>query len=175
MIDTAPRETCCIGQIKEIEIPNGWFKLPAADNGFDDLVAYSPALTDKSKLAFYYRGKPLSQDSGTAFEAVLQRNKGVLLPMDLDNVRWVLDELGDPEKFQISSAETMDLNGRVILLVQGRWLRDDFYSYDLFINAGDSGTIVQQVFFIAPKDQYFQHLSQVKDALKTVQWLDRKN
>lgn len=166
-------ESLSFGQVKQISLPAGWLKVPLTTDGLSSLEVYSPADSEKSQLAFYYRGTPLSQDVGEAFQAVLDENKGMLLARDLDNIRYILNERADPEKFQISSVETTSLNGRVLLVVQGRWLSKDTYSYELFIDAGQSGAIVQQIFFLAPKEQYHLHISEVKESLKSIQWVDR--
>jgi hypothetical protein len=171
MMEVEPSQKICIGQVKEIHLPQGWSKVEQPTADVSSLVVFTPAHELTSQLGFYYRGKPISQDDGAAFEKLLSEHKRALLPNELEKLRYVLADLADLEQFRIRSAEITNLSGRNVLVVEGRWLVSDSDTYEIFINAGDAGTIVQQIYFIAPKDKFYRQIKLIKEALKSIQWL----
>ncbi len=170
-----PTEKCFFGQIETNELPAGWSRTSAIAEGIASLAVFTPSDEPNVQLAFYYRGMPISQQFGEAFKNVLEKNQGVLLPRDLESISYILNDRKNSDKYQMTSAETVNLNGRIVLLVQGSWLGTNAASYEVFINAGRSGCLVQQIAFVAPKESFHRHVQKVKYSLKTIQWLENRS
>lgn len=170
-----PTEKCFFGQIESIDLPAKWSRTNVTAEGIASLAVFTPSDEPNAQLAFYYRGMPISQQFGEAFKNVLEKNPGVLLPRDMDSISYILNDRKDSDKYQMTSVETINLNGRIVLLVQGSWSGTDATSYEVFINAGRSGCLVQQIAFVAPKESFHRHVQKVKESLKTIEWRENRS
>jgi hypothetical protein len=82
----------------------------------------------------------------------------------------MLRERANPEVFHILSARTQDLNGKRVLLLEGRYTEIQKDLYEVFIDADGTGRVVQEVYFLAPKIEYLHYLKAVKIAFSSIEW-----
>jgi hypothetical protein len=134
------------------------------------LREFKPANTEDVRLCLYYRGQPISDSAGQTIQAVLGEKPHSLTTREIADLNEVLDDIAYPELFSILSIRTDDLNGKRILLVEGRWLKEQWDTYSLFISCNESGTIIQQVYFLAPVRQYANFIAMVKRCLGAIEW-----
>ncbi len=158
-----------IGQIKEISLPQNWIKVNE-QNCEEDLVVFTNSDDVATQIGFYYRGKPISHSEGRVLEQCLQKEQ--ILSLDnLDSLKSVLADFSYAEKFLLQSIVTSNLNGRIVLIVQGAWMKSQSLNYEILINASGDGTVVQQVFFKAPADVFTRQLPAIKQIFDTIVWI----
>jgi hypothetical protein len=119
-----------------------------------------------------WRPHSVSRSDGEAFQALLQADKGSLTAPDLASIKNVLADVADDLQFQIFSATTSNFNGRIALVVQGRWQANQYESFEIFIDAANKGTVVQQVYFVAPPDKFEALLPSIKECLASICWVN---
>jgi hypothetical protein len=169
---TMTRERFGSGQIKNICVPDGWSCAQQNNADLSSLVIFTPPDDLSVQLGFYYRGLPISARAGIAFQQLLQTEKEKLSADDLDQIKIVLADVSDQCLFQIFSATTTKLSDRPVLIVQGRWQANQYESYEIFIDAAAQGTVVQQIYFVAPKDKFEALLPAIKQCLASISWDD---
>jgi len=161
-----------IGQIKDMQVPEGWSRTEQNNVDLSSMIIFTPSDDLEVQLGFYYRGTPISVRDGQAFRALLQTDKGSLAQDDLAGIRNVLADIADDSRFHIFSAGTSTFNGRRVLVVQGRWQANQYESFEMFIDAGKDGTVVQQIYFVAPPDKFDALLPSIKECLDSICWVD---
>lgn len=161
-----------IGQISDMQVPDDWVKVEQGNPGdLSSLILFTPRDDQSAQLGFYYRGTPISPRSGEKFRNLLRENSGVLSGDQVDELKEVLGDLAAMDKFVLSSASTVVLNGRTVLLTAGSWLSTGYDSYELLIDAGQGGAVVQQVYFVAPSAQFEALLPTITSCIATIDWV----
>ena len=159
-----------IGQIKRIRIPTDWLKVEQNNPDLSSLVVFHPPSNPMVQLGFYYRGRPLSQSIGEAFQSLLSADARDLTPSQLTPIAAVLDDVFSIEQFHLAGASVQNISGRNVLAVKGRWLSTENESYEIFIDAGRTGTVVQQVYFVAPASEFVQYIDAVMESINALEW-----
>jgi hypothetical protein len=163
-----------IGQIQKIDMPKNWgdqFKEPYSGIGHR---SYSEVRLNGDKdvaMSFFYRGDALKDASqAKAFHDIVTAGPHQLSASELKSIPEVLQDKANPSDFGMLSARTQDLNGKNVLIVEGRYKALQQDAYHVFVDSDGTGKNVQEVFYQAPKDKYPAHLKEAKDALNTIQW-----
>jgi len=160
------------GQVMRMELPAGWVAGPAKDGpGARSVREFFPATSPKSSICFYYRGMPISDASAMIFKAMLLEPQHELNEDEFEGLQEVLGNVIDPQAYEKQSARTQNLNGKRVLVLEGHWLEGKRYGMDLFIDADGSGRYVQQIYFIAPLDQYRRYVESVERAFSSIEWV----
>jgi hypothetical protein len=160
-----------IGQINDMQVPDDWVKVEQDDPDLSSLILFTPPDDQSAQLGFYYRGIPISPRSGEKFRNLLQENPGILSGEQIDELDEVLGDLAAVDKFVLSSVSTLPINGHTVLLTEGRWLSTEYDSYELLIDAGQGGAVVQQVYFVAPPAQFEALIGMIKNCISTIDWV----
>lgn len=160
-----------IGQISDMQLPDGWVKVEQDDSDLSSLILFTPPDDQRAQLGFYYRGIPISPRSGEKFRSLLRQNPGIVSGDQLDELYEVLGDLAAMDEFVLSSVSTFVLNGRTVLLAEGRWVSTEYDSYELLIDAGQGGAVVQQVYFIAPPARFEVLLPTITRCIATIDWV----
>lgn len=112
----------------------------------------------------------MSAPSAEAFHDVLAKPAHVLSSPELKSIAEVLDAKSDASVFNTLSARTESLNGKSVLIVEGRYKEKQVDTYALFLDSDGTGGAVQEVYYQAPKADFMSKLKAAKEALKTVEW-----
>ncbi|MBX3135959.1 hypothetical protein KF707_06965 [Candidatus Obscuribacterales bacterium] len=160
------------GQIKRLLLPAGWTETATtgSDNHEQSLREFSPQDSEDTRLCFYYRGFPYELPTGAAFKAVLEAPPHSLPAKEIKSIAGMLEEICQPDSFKPLAIHTQVTGGRTLLVVEGRWLRQEWDTYSLYIAADDSGCVVQQIYFLAPTSSYPKYVKEIKECLRNIEW-----
>jgi hypothetical protein len=157
-----------------MQLPDGWEEGPGNPyQGIGNrwLVEYHPPEAVEARLCFFYRGLPIADIAGARFvEIVGEKPTHTLSVGELQLLREVLQERGDPSVFSLSLAQSTDLNGRRALIIGGQYVESGRELFEIFIDVFGTGTVIEEIFFQAPTDLYFAYFTQVQLALETIEW-----
>jgi hypothetical protein len=67
-------------------------------------------------------------------------------------------------------AATRDINQRRVLLVEGTYTESGEDVHAVHIDGDGAGSIIQEIYFQAPKKEYPLHFAEASAALKSIQW-----
>lgn len=162
------------GQIAQMTLPGGWVEKPQGEQlgltGVQSLREFHPPTDANAKLCLFFRGEPVDFYAGEQFATVLK------CPVhELNNKEWQLlfDILGptsDPKAFQLERAQTLDLNGKRVLVVEGIWQVYQHKAYQIYVDVDCSGRFLQEIYFMAPKDQFEQYWGLARLCLNSIMW-----
>ena len=65
---------------------------------------------------------------------------------------------------------TESINGKVVLKVEGTWIRQEWNMYALYVDASGDGRAIQQIYFLAPKASYLRFIPGIKNSMKNIEW-----
>lgn len=165
-------EVTDLGQISKMELPPGW------EEGLDEQSRqhaatyrhYHPVGEPECQIGFYYRGRRTSDAAGRHFLDVLNKPPHKLTRQEFDSLGDVVRDKSEPEDFQVTNVRTIDISGKVVLLVEGRYKDIQQDSKHIFIDADGSGTAVQEIFFQAPKERFPVYAKLAEQSMKSIQW-----
>ena len=161
-----------LGQIARMQMPATW-KESAKEESKVAGSSYREFTADgkpDSKFCFFYRGRRMSEASSKAFHDLLSKPAHVLSSAELKSIGEVLDAKADASVFNTLSARTEDLNGKSVLIVEGRYREKQVDTYAVFVDSDGTGSAVQEMFYQAPKADFMARLKEAKESLKTVRW-----
>lgn len=160
------------GQISRMTMPAGWSKstvqhsLPVAAN----FVEYHADANKDAKLCTYYRGHRISQMAGKRFHEMLEAPPHDLSGADYASLKEVLRDKANPEDFVVSSKKTIKVNGKKVLLVEGKFKAIKQDTYSIYVDADDTGEVVQEIFFQAPQEVYKDYFEAALAAIRSIGW-----
>jgi hypothetical protein len=160
------------GQIKSMELPEGWFECPAEKRTASDyLTEYRAPESANARLLFYYRGNRIGPGGAADFLKVLSLPDHELTEEEFSSVDLVIRNASDPDFFLLSSSRTEEINGKRVLIVEGIWKKGGLVDMGIFIDSDKTGSAVQEIHFEAPQSEYELFVGQAEKALKTIVWL----
>lgn len=159
------------GQVARMNLPVGWAEgKTKAGPGARLVREFYPLQNPEANICFYYRGMPVSEGAALIFRALLAEPPHELVEDEFESLQEVLGNISSPEAYEKLTARTQNLNGRRVLVFEGHWMEGMRYSMDIFIDADRSGRLVQQIYFIAPLDQYRRYVESVEKAFSSIVW-----
>ncbi len=161
-----------LGVIRSMLLPEGWLasRQIFAQAGNSYLLRYTPPGLSQVRLCFFYRGKLTEVDSGRALRRILQQKLHRLEPAEIEELSEILRDQSSPELFQLEEAMTIDLNSRAVLMSHGRFVEFNFKAYSIFIDSGEDGCAVQEIYFTAPPQMWDRYLPPVLNSLAAIEW-----
>ncbi len=160
------------GQISDIVLPEGWKAVAQADNVQGNSVYndYRPTSDSSVRISFFYRGRVTSRTAGARFHALLQEPNHILSSKEIESLKETLRDKGN-NGFSVLSARTDDLNGKRVLIVEGRYDEIQQDNRSIYIDAdGTTGRVVQEIYYQAPRDSYLRYLKQAKESMNSIRW-----
>lgn len=160
------------GQIKRLVLPDEWQESDTTSSGSHglDLREFLLSSHKDVRLCIYYRGFPLSTESGEAFRRILQPPPHFLTMEEMTNLDELLEDSSNLELFSPASAQTLDVGGKRVFILEGRWIQLGWNTYALYAACDDSGTVVQQIYFLSPVTDYTGLLPNVRLFLDSIEW-----
>lgn len=167
-------EVTRLGQVKALALPNYWQEVDVKQHELDawNMRELQPTGNQDVRLSFFNRGRPVSITSAKSFQQLLVSPPHVLSEEEWWSVQEILRDAVLPGIFERGKAETIDMNGKMVLVVRGFWMELKKESWAVFVDADGSGTDVQEIYYIAPPEQYTEHWGDVKAAFKAIEWLN---
>ncbi len=155
-------------------LPEGWREFPVPDQGY---ALYSvrefraaDAKDDAVTLCLYNRGLALNDLTAESFTKVLAQKNHHLTPGELDQLELLLRDAGDPEVFSLLDGRTEEINGRKVLVIEGRYIKSGTRMLRFYFDVNEDGQFVEEVFFSAPPDEYDKSVKAVKACFHAVVW-----
>lgn len=175
---------CCEGFhdleiVKCIDVPRGWIR-DAADTGFVPgrvVCRFKPPGESAAWLELSTDAMSERPDEQCAklFKKALNENPHALSQDEISGLHGLLNSRAEPKEFEMSECQTLNWNGRRVLLVEGHWLRDPGnYNYCIFADIFGDGLAPLAIFFYGPPEQYRRFSPLGIAAIKTVKWKARK-
>lgn len=174
------------GPVSKLVLPDNWLEHKVPKVNREDIKTlrkfHSP---DNIQIQFcaYYRGLPVSKSSGDLFcrhlteVSQLEDEKAVLSLQD--DLQEILGPLAFKDDFTLEKAQIKDLNGKRVLEVEGVWPKLNLKSRNIFIDASGDGTIVYELYYGAPEEEFNGYIETVDNALSSIiwdnDWLTRQN
>lgn len=161
-----------IGPIGHIRLPGSWFKGEEKKHvvGRSDFVSYWNSNNHEVKFCFFFRGSLTSNTAAQDFKAALSLEPHKLSAKEIESLAEILWDKANSNKFSLLLAKTEDLNDRRVLMVEGSFKDWGLFTRSYFIDCDKSGSIVQEVFFIAPKGDYQKYYIQADKAFNSIFW-----
>jgi hypothetical protein len=138
-----------------------------ANNSFQE---YHLKNNNDVKIYFEYRGRPMSEGPSRNFRELLDKPPHILDSAEQAKVRDVFGAKSNPDDFKILLAKTEDLNGKRVLILEGRNPHRNTSSRTTYIDTDGSGSAVQEITYQAPTRDYMRNLTPALNALKTIKW-----
>ncbi|HEY9868983.1 MAG TPA: hypothetical protein V6D08_07440 [Candidatus Obscuribacterales bacterium] len=160
------------GQIQRMSIPAGWQEGPSSINGAgtSHFREFHPREDPQVKLCFYYRGLRTSREAAKNFRDVLDKPPHVLSSAELASLKETLRDRGNPRDFKVLTAQTEDINGKRVLVVEGTYTGIQQDARAILVDSDGTGSAVQEIYFQAPKGDYLRYLKTAKDSMKSIRW-----
>jgi len=163
------------GQVAAMHTPLGWVAGTSVhrDLGTNSWVPFSPPNESGTVLAFYYRGLPIGTQATKAFRDVLAAPPHTLSPTELTAIGAVLRSQPQESSFPLREAETRDLHGKRIVLLEGHYLESGEDVLHLFVDASPSEerSAVQEIIFQAKPEAFARYRDVVQASLASIVWV----
>ncbi len=161
-----------IGVVDQITLPPS-FELGTRLGGVPGqsfFQSYHLSTDEHVKIYFEYRGQRLSESDARAFRDILSQPPHVLKNREIALLKETVQEKANLGVFKLLLAKTEDLNGRRVLIVEGRYAKDDLTAYTIYIDADGTGAEVQELTFQTKTNQYARRLLAGMNSFKSIQW-----
>lgn len=155
-----------------METPENWLNLgsDSMPHMVQTIVRFVCPTSDNTQLLFRFRGHPVDPDSGRQFIKLLQANQKMLLPSEMQSIQTIINDINIDSDFRILAARLESINGRKVVTLQGRWWESAMDALSIYIAADDEGSYIQEIHYLAPKDEFASHMPVIKRALASIQW-----
>lgn len=161
-----------VGQIGTMKLPSGFVEGESERGtvGSNMFQEYHLAADPSVKLYLEYRGFKMSKATGGKFHDILAEPPHKLSAEELKSLGEMFDTRSNPSEFHTQIAKTQDVDGKRVLVLEGRYLKHDLQARTMFIDADDTGRVVQQVTFQTPMDKRSQYFNDGINALESIKW-----
>ncbi|MBI4533647.1 MAG: hypothetical protein HY711_06835 [Candidatus Melainabacteria bacterium] len=161
-----------MGQVAVMSMPPGWQEGQTLANvrGNSIYKEFCSPEDPAVRISFFYRGVPVSHTAADAFHAILEQPAHRLTSEEMKSLAQVLRGKDSTEEFLFSSARTEDLNGKLVLVLEGRYKENQIDMQEILIDADSTGAVVQEIEFQAPKDKFIKYLMKARDSFKSIIW-----
>lgn len=161
------------GKIEELSLPDGWEEQQQPARVVTDTRQLRKFVLNGDsdvQLCMYYRGRPMTYQTGQNFRKVLDAASHQLLPREIASVGEVLAEMKDTEVFKATTIQTQDFAGEKVMVAEGNWTKLGFDCYSLFADVHGDGLVVHQIYFAAPQAVYLRYIKQARQILQSIKW-----
>lgn len=160
------------GQIQSIKLPDGWTEnnvCPAPDK-LSCLTEFNPPDNPEARLEFFYRGVRVPDAPAGAFNSILAKPAHSLDKAEFLSLGEILRGKEKDELFELDSASTETINGKRVLLLEGRYKSNDLRTMSMLIDSDGTGEAVQEVALVSPPDGFAALKGTVREVLDSIKW-----
>lgn len=158
-----------IGQMESMALPDSWQEKNYPDSGDGSSFRQFQAPDHLSSLNFYYRGARLDGDSASALKQTLDSPEHLVMGQELTQLSEVLRNKDSDDGFALATAQTKNINGKMVLQVEGTFTKQKVDNVSLYIDGDGTGSAVQEIFYQGPQDAG-EHKRQAKRAMASIHW-----
>jgi hypothetical protein len=161
------------GQIESMNVPTGWVKRGKVSlRAGAGLVEYNPVGQENVRLKSFYRGNSVSDEAASAFKDCLNKPPHLLKPEELKGLSEILRDKAYDFK---GSAKTEDLNGKRVLVLEGRYSDEKHTSTQtIYVDSDGTGSAIQEIAYTASGKDYTANLVKAQKAFKSIVWKSNK-
>ena len=161
-----------LGQVEKMTMPSGWEAGPdySKRQHAASYQEFHPPGQPECQLGFYYRGRRTSETAGELFKDVLAKPAHELSGAEYASLQEVVRDKAKAEDFTVKTAHTEEINGKKVLVVEGRYNGNQNDAKHMFIDSDGTGTAVQEVFFQASKEKFAKYGNAADQAMRSVVW-----
>ncbi len=161
------------GQISNMAMPAGWVPGEQLNNvvGNSSFRQFHPSDNPDVRLSFYYRGRRTSEAAGEKFRRLLEERLHLLSRKELEAIAETVRDKAGTSGFKLFRARTEDINGKHVLIVEGRFVEIQQDTRCMLVDADGTGTVVQEIAYQAPLSKYLRYLGQAKAAMDSIHWM----
>lgn len=172
LADDSVHEELSRGHLK-IALPKGWTHSRTkerTETSTENYVLYNPREDASVMFWYYFRGTPVNHRTAQNFRKILAEPAHSLSPKELSSISMVMRDKAKVENFRTLFARTREMNGKMVLVVEGRYVSDEQDAITIYIDADGSGQTVEELHYRAPKEHYMCYLRAIKSAFQSIVW-----
>ena len=159
------------GVVGSFLVPPGWVEgTGQMPSGQGRSRIFHQASKEGVQLCFFFRGHRVSDPAAVELAGLLARPDHFLKLSEFRAVQEIVRDLGSRDGFKLLQAATREIKGKRVLVVEGRFASREEDTYALFVDVDGSGSIVQEIYYQAPKFDFARHLFEVKVAMESIGW-----
>ncbi|MGD9681896.1 MAG: hypothetical protein AB7W16_11995 [Candidatus Obscuribacterales bacterium] len=160
------------GQIQSIKLPDGWKEKSAcpAPDKLSCLTEFNPPDNPEARLEFFYRGVRVPEAPASAFNSILAKPDHTLDRDEFQSLGEILRGKEKDELFQLDSASTETINGKRVLMLEGRYRSNDLRTMSMLIDSDGTGEAVQEVAVVSPPDRYAALKGTAREMFGSIKW-----
>ncbi len=162
-----------LGQIASMTMPFDFEKGDQSGGTFanNSFREYHQVASPEVKFYFEYRGGRISGDSANQFHKTLAETAHDLTSIEIENLQGVLGaKRTNKDDFQLNLARTEDLNGKLVLVLEGRFLHHDLSVRTLFVDSDGTGSAVQEISFQSPTADFADKTAMCSKVFNSIKW-----
>lgn len=167
------KEVIDLGQIARLNMPPGFVKgeSEGGTSGNNYFAEYHLEADPEVKLYFEYRGHRTSKAQAEKFHALLNKPAHKLSPEETQSdFGEILSDKNIPQDFHTQIAKTQDINGKRVLVVEGRYINHDLQARTLYVDTDSTGSAIQEITFQTPVDKRSKYFTSGIKALESIKW-----
>jgi hypothetical protein len=161
------------GAVKAIQLPDGWVEKEVQREPLSllNVRRFQSPSEPGVQVQFVSRGCRYSSTVAGRLSTFLQREASPLTADEYRQLAPLLLDLADESMFELHGVCTFDLNGRRVLLVQGRWRPQQYWLTTVFIDVYGTGEVVEEVICIAPFAKHLEIQAMLDGILRSIEWV----
>ncbi len=155
------------GCVNYMALPYMWMAPPSFKNDFApiEVMTFVCPKNLEGKISLIKVNRRLQTAAKDNLLALLKETPHVLLPREIRSIAGVLRGAESLENFRPLQIGTQLWNGKMALVLTGRWLEDETIFWLIVECNGE----LQEILYSAPSHAYSQ---QIVSTLKSVRWAD---
>ncbi len=160
------------GQISSMPIPAGWSKSSVDQHPTttSNYVEYHQDKTSEARLGTYYRGHRISETAAKNFSKILKAATHTLDENEFLSLAEVLRDKSNASDFETTNKATIDIHGKRVLLIEGRFKEIKQKAYAIYVDAENTGEVIQEIFYQAPDSVFNSYKKAAEDSIKSITW-----
>src|SRR5262249_29954654 len=93
-------------------------------------------------------------------------------PDEIKDVAQVIRDKSNQDDFELFSPRTESLNGKMVLVIEGRYVEAQEDAYSIYVDADGSGRLIRELHYRAPKYQFLRYLTSARKTFRSIVWKD---
>ncbi len=159
------------GSVALMRVPEGWKTVGGDDQlplGVRSLGC-RPGDNDRVEVNIFNSGTKLTKNTADAFRQILQAGPHSLSDSEIEKLGDLMGQTGpqNPD-FKMTSARTLDLHGKKVVAVEGRFQKWNVDTTMIFASRDDNST--QQISYTAPSSVYDKYLPDARRSIDSIVW-----
>lgn len=172
-VDETSKNLTDFGPVSNLVLPANWIEqkvLKKSGHDTKTLRKFHSLNNNQIQFCAYYRGLPVAEQSAVNFSRCLAKQPGALDNETLLELQEVLGPLAITEEFTLERASVKEINGKKVLAVEGHWPNLKLKSRNIFIDANGDGSIVYELYYAAPEEDFDGNAELAALALSSIIW-----